>query len=99
MGYMLEVANALKLNDDPYVIVYKSSKSGQAYMELQILRTDWDRSAGNDLIGILDKQGWAKNMQSGATCLDSASISISKGQDQVQVTMDYSDASIKRCIR
>lgn len=97
MSHMLQILAKLEKDGDEFDVVYKSSKSGQAYIDVRFLRSEWDRSAGNDLVGALDKQGWSKNERNGATCLDDATMSISRGESYVSVVMDYSNASIARC--
>lgn len=97
MGHMSQLLTKLKDDGDDFDVVFKSSKSGQAYIDVRIVRSEWDRSTGNDLIGALDSQGWSTNEKSGATCRDDATISISKGESYVSVVMDYSNASIARC--
>lgn len=96
MSHMSEVLAKLKESGDEFNVVYKSSKSGQAFIDVRFDRSEWDRSIGNDLIGVLEKQGWSRN-EKGATCRDDATISISKGVDEVSVVMDYSNASIAEC--
>jgi hypothetical protein len=97
MSRMSKLLAKLEKDGDEFDVVYKSSKSGQAYIDVRFLRSEWDRSAGNDLVGALDKQGWSRNERNGVTCLDDATMSISGGESYVRVVMDYSNASIALC--
>ncbi|WP_426269709.1 hypothetical protein ACN9MB_17485 [Dyella kyungheensis] len=96
-GYMSKVARGFKEQDDPYVMIFQSSKAGQAYMELRFFRSDWDRTAGSDLAELLQQQGWSHSNNGSSYCLDDASLTVSRGVDYVDVIMSYSNPSIRAC--
>jgi len=59
MAAIGRVAQALRDADDPFETLPGYAKGGRASMTLRFVASDWDRSAGNDLLGILDRQGRA----------------------------------------
>jgi hypothetical protein len=99
MAAMGRVAQALRDADDPFETLPGYAKGGRASMTLRFVASDWDRSAGNDLLGILDRQGWVWNGYANAYCRDDAALEISRGGDQVSVIMSYTNLSIAMCKR
>jgi len=103
MHYMQQVLYAFNDEGDAYKILYSSEKQGNAFVDVSFNNLDWNRSARNDLYGILDKQGWSKKSDGKIFCRDGASLKISGGtqtlddKGRTNLTMEYSSTSIYEC--